>query len=370
VRKYFGVRSLGTVRLAAILGVISTGLWLPIAGNAQDRANPGYLGLTADENPDGRGVVVLEVAADSPAKLAALAPGDVLLSINGRILGDLNDLIAEMKGRSSGERLDLKVLRQPRLLNVQLTLGVRPNFKPAPPTVGPINEPLPRNLAMAWLGIQLEDEPGEGRNPGRVRVKQAAVPNGQSPHIPAGSYLREVDKIAVTSVEECELVLIGRQRGDRVEVTYVVGNVLHRTQVTLGIDRLGPPNAGVGPGVGRPGMIESRLGEGGRRPILGRLGRVLDGEIIDGEIIDGEIIDGGIIEGGPLPPGLGNPGLGRFRDIPGDAPRGVDTRRPPGAANGPDLAAEVRELRLLVEALLERMDALEKKDGPQKPARY
>lgn len=67
-------------------------------------------------------VVVAAVEADSPAAEAGLAPGDVLISLDGHPLGGVDDLVRLLNGDRIGQLVELSVLRAGELR----TLGVRP----------------------------------------------------------------------------------------------------------------------------------------------------------------------------------------------------------------------------------------------------
>lgn len=318
--------------------------------------NPGYLGLAADENPNGRGAKVVEVNAGSPAAKAGLKPGDVILAIDGRVLEELAGMIDAMKMRQPGDKVKLDVLRQNRLMRFELALAPRPRQPgaPAPGALAP--GPLPRDYVRELLGLQLDTVPASARSAGGVVVARVLVRTGdERPRIPSGAFIREIDRVPVKSVADCQRILSKFRPGDRVQVTYVVENLVKRVSITLGVPRTREGNPQVG-APERPGLIESRLGESGRRPILGRLGRALDGAL------------GDAAEGAGLP-GQARPAEAReveppFEILRPQAPRegaGPDDVRNRRETHGNDeLANEVRELRFLIEVLLERVEELEK----------
>lgn len=316
--------------------------------------NPGYLGLAADENPNGRGAMVIEVTGGSPAARAGLKTGDVILAIDGRVVEGLSSMVDVLRARQSGDKVKMDVLRQNRLLRFEFALGARPRqpgVSPRDPS--PPEEEIPRaNYAHSLLGLQLDDVPASARTAGGVVVASVLVRTGdERPRIPAGAFIRELNRVPVRTAADCERILAKFRPGDQIQVTYVVENLVKRITVTLGAPAT--PREGDSPAQpDRPGLIESRLGEAGRRPILGRLGRALDGALGDA-----------ITEDGPRP---GRPKSDLFP--PGDIPPAGVPRdvRPPIDASNDELANEVRELRLLVEVLLERVEELEKNSPARK----
>ncbi|MNK74516.1 putative serine protease HtrA [compost metagenome] len=74
----------------------------------------------------GRGLVVLEVVAGSPAARAGLQPEDVILSVDGKALTEPRDLILYLNQKKPGQKVRLSVLRGGQTRNVDLTLSTMP----------------------------------------------------------------------------------------------------------------------------------------------------------------------------------------------------------------------------------------------------
>jgi serine protease Do len=76
-----------------------------------------YFKLEADQ-----GVLVTNVEPDSPADKAGIKAGDVVLSISGHTIEDGGDLREALQSAHAGRELDLKVVRDGRLLDLTVTL--------------------------------------------------------------------------------------------------------------------------------------------------------------------------------------------------------------------------------------------------------
>lgn len=113
-------------------GVVAVdyGAELPVAATPWDAARPAILGivarpLTADEQADlqqEQGIVVESVLRDSPAAVAGIAVGDVLLAIDGEPLADVAavpDLVSSLAGR----RVAIELLRNRRPFSVIVQLN-------------------------------------------------------------------------------------------------------------------------------------------------------------------------------------------------------------------------------------------------------
>ncbi len=94
--------------------------WIGIVGYDVDRRVAQYYGLAADH-----GVFLVELSPDSPAAAAGLQVGDVLLSLDGRALSAVADLVDALQGKKIGETVELGVERQGHK-SVRVTLGTRP----------------------------------------------------------------------------------------------------------------------------------------------------------------------------------------------------------------------------------------------------
>jgi len=71
------------------------------------------------------GVLVSEVMADTPADKAGLESGDVILGIAGSDVKSLNALSRRVAAFPPGEKVDVKVMRDSKIRNINVTLGQR-----------------------------------------------------------------------------------------------------------------------------------------------------------------------------------------------------------------------------------------------------
>jgi hypothetical protein len=299
---------------------------------------PGYLGVTADESALGRGAEVMRVVDGSPANKVGIQPGDIILAIDEHIVNDLKAMVTEMRERPAGRSVKIDFLRKNRLHRVEVTLGVRPG--PAPLSGQPM--PPTRDLISQLIGLELVTLKSTNRNPGGVMVVDVLFDaTGAGPRIPIDAIIHKLDRVAVKTKEDCERVLTRHRPGDRVQVQFVLGNLVQETAVTVRNPTVLPPRAADGGN----GVLERQLGEGGRRPILGRLGRVLDGALNDA--LPRPVPPAQPVEAVPPPNELPLPLV----------------QQPANENSTAQLTNEVRTLRILVEALLDRVEQLEKKDS-------
>jgi hypothetical protein len=104
----------------------------PVSTTEEENKEPGYLGLMADDRKDrGRGVRVLDVAADGPAAKGGLKKQDLITVIADVRIRQMSDMSDVLNLYGAGETVDLDVLRDNKPLKLKVTLGNRPPQKPA-----------------------------------------------------------------------------------------------------------------------------------------------------------------------------------------------------------------------------------------------
>ncbi|APW60026.1 S1C family serine protease [Paludisphaera borealis] len=114
----------------------------------------GYLGVTL--NPDGRrsqGTIVTSVSPGSPAAEAGLAPGDRIVSVDGRAVRDAQALSRAVEMTPVGQELTLVIERQGKKFEAKVRTQPRPDaFDPttiesvpsSEPSLDPLDEPEPK----------------------------------------------------------------------------------------------------------------------------------------------------------------------------------------------------------------------------------
>lgn len=78
-----------------------------------------------------QGSLIAGVLPNSPAERAGLKPGDILLEINGKRVTDSSSMLNLIAGLQPNEKATLKIARNQRELNIDVTIGKRPAFQQA-----------------------------------------------------------------------------------------------------------------------------------------------------------------------------------------------------------------------------------------------
>jgi serine protease Do len=106
------------------------------AAVAQDQKAPttrparGWLGCKLAPNEDGKGIVVVEVLANSPAAAAGLQEKDTLTQLNGKPIDDIQGFVASMRQSKPGDEAKFTVLRDNQEKQITVTFGDVPKDLP------------------------------------------------------------------------------------------------------------------------------------------------------------------------------------------------------------------------------------------------
>lgn len=289
-------------RLGGVVDKLNQPAADPLAGNPTPAASPGYLGLTADETDGQQGIVVLGVKPGSPAEAAKLQKNDLVTAINGQAVKNLDDFQAVLDQVGAGQKAQFTVLRGQDAITLTATLVARqtppvnrPNFEdPGPPP----GEPLPAeavpnlpaqavpevNVSRASLGVsvvQLTEQSratyGLGASRGALIAAVKAGGPADRAGLPVGGLIVAVDGKRIDTPDQVVELVAAARPGQEMELTYYRAATLTRKTVRLApavLDARGTPAASpTNPAGGISGIIG---GVGGDRPIVRRVGEVID----------------------------------------------------------------------------------------------
>ncbi len=90
------------------------------------RAQLAFIGVQGDNLPGGKGARIAAVTAGYPAAEAGIRANDVIVSIDGRTISSMDQLITELIAHDVGDEVEMGILRGERRLSVKVTLAARP----------------------------------------------------------------------------------------------------------------------------------------------------------------------------------------------------------------------------------------------------
>jgi len=83
----------------------------------------GYLGVQIRLNPDGKGILIMEIQPDSAASKAGLKAKDVILKIDGTEPTSLKEFIGLLDLKQPGDQVTLEIQRDGKEEKIKVTLG-------------------------------------------------------------------------------------------------------------------------------------------------------------------------------------------------------------------------------------------------------
>lgn len=133
--------------------------WIGVSIQPVDPEVVKGLGLTST-----RGALVREVVAGGPAEAAGLQPGDVILTFDGHVVREANELPLLAGDAGVNTTVTLELVRETKTMSVKLTLGAHPdNARLAAKKLAPPSAELPKDGAKPSIGISVLSLDGENR---------------------------------------------------------------------------------------------------------------------------------------------------------------------------------------------------------------
>jgi S1-C subfamily serine protease len=216
--------------------------------DAPDTAGRPYLGVAAEPNDQGKGVIVRDVRPESPAGKAGLKDGDRVIMAGDQQVKSFDDLRNTVANHKPGEKLTLKVERDGKEQTIDVTLGNEPRregrgFEPS-------DKPGP------FLGVFTQPLNADIRDNLKLKVDRGALVARVLPGSPAAKAgIQELDVITAANDtpiaspqdlrQAVEKAGIGKeltlkvQRGDK--AMDVKAQLAEEGTTPLGSDRLMPP---------------------------------------------------------------------------------------------------------------------------------
>ncbi|MGQ0684444.1 trypsin-like peptidase domain-containing protein [Bradyrhizobium sp.] len=171
------------------------------------------------------GVVVAEIAPDSPAMKAGIEPGDIISSFAGRPAGDERDLIRRVGDMPPGKTIELRLIRRNREKSVPVTLGElpveraesTPDDESSEPSSGGDGSKMGLMLMPAEkMGVDVQGVVVAGLNPSGVAAQVG---------LSAGDVILEVGSNGVKTPDDFYKALAGvHAQGKRIALARIKSN--------------------------------------------------------------------------------------------------------------------------------------------------
>lgn len=131
--------------------------------------------LGLENGQGGKGAIVSQPQADSPAAKAGIIAGDVIVSVNDAVIADPRDLAGRIAALDPQSKVKIGIWRAGKAVQIEVTIGALPNA-----ASGPVKPQLPPGGADRF-GLHLALAPGGGLQvvgvvPGSAAFRKGLVP--------------------------------------------------------------------------------------------------------------------------------------------------------------------------------------------------
>ena len=194
-----------------------------------ERINRVVFGASVAQKRDKGGVAikVTDVRAKTPA-YGVLKSGDVIVSLNGKTVGQIPDFVCGMAGAKADDRISLTLLRGGKKIIRSLKLVARP-------------KPDGKKLARELFGLTLREidrklarELSLSTSRGLVVVGVAAGSSAQRIGIDLKDVIFQIERFYVTDFETLGVILEEIKPGQTVRLGGARGNVRYWTAIRAG----------------------------------------------------------------------------------------------------------------------------------------
>ena len=182
----------------------------------------GYLGLSVENSP--QGVRIKSLPPKSPAAVAKLAKGDVLLSINGKEFKRIPDYLLALQPLNPGDKIKLAYQRGDKKETVEIPLAAWPGDDK-------------KKQERGSLGIQIEES-----EDGLVLVELVEKAAADKAGLKVGDVLLALEGIKLSSTQTVFKTLAGKKIGDKVKLEFQRGKEKKIIEIALELPTLGSPS--------------------------------------------------------------------------------------------------------------------------------
>ncbi len=234
----------------------------------------GWLGVSIGMDEDGR-VIIGDVDPESPAELAGIRVGDVILSIDGEKVTTSEMLASEIRKKRPGQDIDLKVERDGKTEAIEVKLGeypedearrelelrfprlfphdvpdAAPRIIPETPFLTPRPEAVPRIPGLVfeqrkYIGIycdelsrELAQHFGVKEGTGLIVSRLSEGEPAEKAGLRVGDVIIRVDGERVESVDGLIDIIQNREKGDKIKVEFLRDKKAMSVEVEIAEDKV------------------------------------------------------------------------------------------------------------------------------------
>jgi S1-C subfamily serine protease len=240
-------RALATLGLAAVVAVLSS----PTIACSGDSGSSGYLGVRLQRVEGGlaealdleedTGVLLAQVLGDTPAAEGGLEAGDIVVEIDGEMVGTPGDLRERIRAREAGDKVRIEYLRDGSRKSVEIVLGEVPQLGKK---LGHHPRRLVRELRLdrsrGFLGVKTQSLRGDlgeffgvEEGEGALVVEVVEDSPAEKLGLKAGDVVVEVDGKSIGDPGDLRRVVWEFEEESEVEVVWIRDRKENRGKTTL-----------------------------------------------------------------------------------------------------------------------------------------
>ncbi len=177
------------------------------------------------------GAMITDVVADSPADKAGLKQDDIIISLNGAKITDSDDLVEAVEKAQPGDKVELKLYRDGKPMNLSFALGSsdgRTSLRITPRSkqnysywFGNTGKERYMGVSLTSLTNQLREYFGVEKNEGVLVNSVEKDSPAERAGLKAGDVLLAVDGRKVTDASEVHELIQDLKTGDKANLTVV-----------------------------------------------------------------------------------------------------------------------------------------------------
>ena len=213
----------------------------------------GWLGVVIDKNEDGN-VEIVDVDKESPAELAKLKRGDIVLEIEGKEMTSTEMLAYEIRKRKPGDTVTLKIEKDGKAVNIKVKLGEHTEkdvleeliykfprlFPPEPPKPPKLLEPPkppkpaePKLFRWGWesrkyigvylneLNRELSEHFGVEEGRGLMVSKFGEDSPAEKAGLKVGDVITKADGVRVETQRDLSGLIQDKEKGDKIKIEFL-----------------------------------------------------------------------------------------------------------------------------------------------------
>ncbi len=190
-----------------------------------------YRTAESSDLPVDYGALITEVVTDSPADKAGLKENDIIVSFDGTKITDADELSDAVAKAKSGDKVDLKIYRDSKPMNLSVTLGTSSESEErteTPSTGRGYNYWYGAAGKQSYIGVNLSDLTDQLRDYFGVPAKEGVLISSVSKDSPAdraglkaGDILIAIDGRKVSTSGQVQNIVHDLKEGEKANLTVI-----------------------------------------------------------------------------------------------------------------------------------------------------